>query len=171
MNAWPVTLSQEELEIAALVGCRRRAESKAQGRIDNHGLEKSDFWGLDIEGAAAEMAYCKFRNQFWSGSVNSFKGADCGENVQIRSTPHKNGSLIIRSEDSDNDFYVLLVGAAPTFYVCGWIPGAHGKDEEFARAPNGRPPAYFIPQHKLNPFKSGADKTSKTSKTPGNVSI
>jgi len=156
-----VTLTQEEMEIAAMVGCRRRSESKSMARGDKHGLgndgkkpysDNSDFWGMDIEGAAAEMAYCKFRDKFWSGSVNSFKKADCGQNVQIRSTHHETGSLIIRSDDSDDDFYVLLVGTSPTFRVCGWIKGTDGKSEEFTRAPNGRPPAFFIPQHKLNEF-------------------
>jgi hypothetical protein len=148
-----VTLSQEEVEIAAMIGCRRRAESKARGRIDNHGLGKADLWAIDIEGAAAEMAYCKFRGKFWSGSVNSFKGPDCGQNVQIRSTHHDYGCLIIRHQDSDNDIYVLLVGVCPTFTICGWIKGVDGKSEEFAQSPNGRPPAFFIPQHKLTKFK------------------
>jgi hypothetical protein len=148
-----VTLTREEVEIAAMIGCRRRAESKDRGRIDNHGLGKADFWGIDIEGAAAEMAYCKFRGKFWSGSVNSFKGPDCGENVQIRSTHHDYGSLIIRHQDPDNDFYVLMVGVSPTFKVCGWIKGVDGKSEAFAQSPNGRPPAFFVPQHRLNKFK------------------
>lgn len=149
-----VTLSQTEVEIAAMIGCKRRAESKSTGRLDNHGLENTDFWGIDIEGAAAEMAYCKFRNKFWSGSVNSFKSADCGTNVQIRSTHHKTGSLIIRNEDSDDDFYVLLVGTSPTFKICGWIKGVNGKSKEYMRSPNGRPTAFFVPQDKLVNFKA-----------------
>ena len=64
------------LEIAALVGAMRRAESKTSGRPDNHGFSGADAWDIDIEGAAAEMAYCKFRDRYWTASVGSFKEAD-----------------------------------------------------------------------------------------------
>lgn len=147
-----VVLTEIEMELAAMVGIRRRAESKSGLRQDNHGLDHSDFWGMDIEGAAAEMAYCKFRNKYWNASINSFKAGDCGENVQIRSTPLPNGCLIVREEDLDHHYYVLVIGSSPVFRVAGWIHGKEAKKPEFMKSPNGRPAAYFVPQSYLRKF-------------------
>jgi hypothetical protein len=153
-----VILTQQEMEMASFVGCKRRCESKSKSRKDNDnlknvGFKEMDFWGIDIEGAAAEMAYCKFTNQFWSGSVNSFKAPDCGSDIQIRSTKLNNGCLIVREKDPDSDYYVLVSGIAPEFIICGWIRGSDAKKKSYERAPNNRTPAYFVPQSALNPIK------------------
>ncbi len=160
-----VTLTEDEMAVASLIGCKRRCESKSRSRSDNHGLKDADFWGIDIEGAAAEMAYCKYRNIFWSASVNSFKKADCDYNVQIRSTKYANGKLIIRNDDSDTDVFVLVTGVAPTFCVCGWIKGIDGKVEQHVSAPNGRERAFFVPQQSLNSFKQRNEERSMLEET------
>lgn len=147
-----VTLTQEEMSMAAFIGCRRRVESVSSNRKENHGRQAAQAWDIDVEGAAAEMAYCKFRGTYWSASVNSFKGADVGKNIQVRGTHHKSGSLIVRGADNDNHFYVLVVGSAPTYRICGWIRGSDAKQEKYKKAPNGRPPAYFVPQSDLLSF-------------------
>ena len=144
-----VTLTQEEMEIAAMIGCRRMAESLANRRLSYEWHLPDDTWGTDIEGAAAEMAFCKAMNRFWSGSVNTFKDADVGENVQIRATTHSNGCLIVRDNDPDDEYFVLVVGKAPDYSVKGWILGGDAKQDEYKKAPNGDPPAYFVPQRAL----------------------
>ena len=149
-----MALSEIEMEIAAIVGCRRRTESRANNRAYSHQFDGTGGWDIDIEGAAAEMAYAKFRGQYWAATVGSFKGADIGDKVQIRSTRHPGGSLIVREDDNPDHYYVLLTGAAPTFVVRGYIQGAFAKHKEYQSAPNGRPPAYFVPQSALNAFKS-----------------
>ncbi|MGD1524588.1 hypothetical protein [Vibrio harveyi] len=147
-----VQLTMEEMTIVSVIAGLRRGESKTNGRKDNHDFNGDGAWDIEIEGAAAEMAYCKLRGKYWSGSVNSFKNADCGENVQIRHTVLEKGSLIVRDEDLDSHFYVLVTGRAPLLKVCGWINGSDAKQEKFKRAPNGRVPAYFVPQSALNSF-------------------
>lgn len=147
-----VTLSLEEIEMAALIGCKRAAESKLAGRKDKFPVINNSFWDIDVEGAMAEMAYCKYRNKFWTGSVNTFKQADCGVRTQIRSTSHQNGRLIIRNDDDDSHFYVLIVGKCPTYSIIGWIKGLDGKKQKYQSSPNNGPPAFFIPQTDLHKF-------------------
>jgi len=147
------------MEVAALVGCRRRIESRANDRAYTDGWDGSNGWEIDIEGAAAEMAYAKFRGHYWSASVGSFcldcpKGPDINDNVQIRSTKHKGGALIVREDDNADHYYVLLTGTAPRFTVRGYIQGIFAKNETYLTAPNGRPAAYFVPQSALNPFQT-----------------
>ena len=150
-----ITLTKHEMELAAIVGIKRRAESRASHRTDNKLLntEKQGYWDVDIDGAAAEMAYCKSRNEYWSASIGTFKDADHGKKTQIRHTSYDNGKLIIRDDDKDDHFFVLVTGLSPNFKIHGWMLGSEGKKEEYLFAPNGKTPAYFIPQDKLNKFK------------------
>jgi hypothetical protein len=152
------------MDMASLIGCKRRSESKSRARADKHGLKDGDFWEKDIEGAAAELAYCKFRNLFWSGSIGSFKSADCGQNVQIRWTKYLNGKLIVRSDDADDHYFVLVRGTAPAFEIAGWILGADAKAKQYEQAPNGREAAYFVPETALIKFGARA-KPAQEDKT------
>lgn len=151
-NIQTVHLSMEEMAMVSLVSGLRRGESKTNGRQDNHGFNGESAWDIEIEGCAAEMAYCKMRGQYWNGSVCSFKEADAGKNVQIRHTTLENGSLIVREDDNEDHFYVLVTGRAPVLKVCGWIRGSEAKQEQFRRAPNGREAAFFVPQKALRKF-------------------
>ncbi len=140
-----VKLFPHEIEMAALVGLRRRMESlnfkdTSQGK---------HLWEQDIQGAAAELAVAKHLNRYWDGSVNTYKRGDVGF-LQVRSTPLLDGSLIVREGDADNDVFVLVVGSIPTFRVVGSISARDAKDTSFRRAPNGRPAAYFVPQSALS---------------------
>tara|TARA_E500000331_G_scaffold269377_1_gene260844 strand:+ start:116 stop:568 length:453 start_codon:yes stop_codon:yes gene_type:complete len=146
-----VKLTEIEMEIAGHVGVRRRAESRARNRAQGPGYNEAEAWRNDIEGAAAEMAYCKGMGIYWPGSVNSFKDADCGKLTQVRQTHHHNGCLIVRDRDPDEHFYVLVVGHCPAFNIVGWIRGFDAKKNEFVRCPGEQQPAYFVPQKKLNP--------------------
>ena len=149
-----VQLDMAEMTMATMVAGMRRGESKVNNRVDNHGFNGEKAWDIEIEGCAAEMAYCKFRNKYWSGSVGSFKKADSGDNVQIRHTVLEQGRLIVRNDDNNDHYYVLVVGKAPTMRIVGWIKGSDAKMPGFKTAPNGREPAYFIPQNHLRLFSS-----------------
>lgn len=150
-----VTLDMPEMTMVTLIAGLRRGESKANNRADNHGFNGDGAWDVEIEGCAAEMAYSKYRGVYWSGSVCSFKGADSGSNVQIRHTEIQKGSLIVRECDNDDHYYVLVVGKAPVMRVVGYIQGRFAKDKRFLKAPNGRDPAYFVPQSELKKIPPG----------------
>lgn len=147
-----IKLTLPEMEIAKTIGCLRRFESMRQNLKRKHGYEEAAVWDVDIEGAAAELAYSKFRGMYWGGCVNNYKQADVGKNVQVRSTKLKSGSLIIRENDEDDHFYVLVVGKIPNFEIKGWILGKDGKQDKWKKAPNGRVASYFVPQEALNRF-------------------
>lgn len=153
MNSPIVRLTEGEVAASLLIAAVRRLESNRSGREDNH-HGKKDPWMDEIDGAAAEIAYCKFRGQFWSPGVNTFHGADHGTKIQIRSTQYDTGCLIIRpKEDPPSHYYVLATGHIPVFQIRGWILGKAGMLPQYLKSPNGRPPAYFVPQSLLTPFK------------------
>ena len=162
MNTNPrVMLTEVEQRMAIQSGQERRIQSAAQK------LKDKDFgisitgrrWDIDIEGAAAEMAYAKFRDFYWGGHVGSFKGADVGSLAQSRHTVRSDGCLIIRDDDSPSHFYILVIGQMPVYEIAGWIKGSDAKVDEYLRdpGPNGGPRCFMIPQKALKNFRSTPD--------------
>lgn len=157
-----VSLTWFELMQAAVTGATRRIEYMKMNFSDRYGYpNEEDDWTRDIEGAAAEMAFAKARNRYWSYSVNTFRSQDVGK-VQVRSSFRENGSLIVRPHDKDEDIFVLLTGRAPKFRLIGWIRGNEAKRQEWVRAPNEVRPAYFVPQSALRPFSGKPQQQEKS---------
>jgi hypothetical protein len=146
-----VTLTELEISYAVLVGTARRNES-INKNLDSSRRHSSDVWGIDIEGAAAELAYCKGMGYYFLPTVNTFKAADIGTDVQIRSTKLPDGKLIVRHDDPNEHIYVLVVGEVPDFKIIGYIFGHAAKRSVWLYNPGGREPAYFVPQDALKPL-------------------
>ena len=133
--------------MAATVGAMREISSY-KSRFTNPVQNKDFGWHIDIEAACAEVALAKHLGVFWDGSVGTGKAIDVGK-YQVRHTPRENGALIIRPRDSDFEQFVLVTGVAPDFIIRGWILGVDGKVQKYLRDPNGKFPAYFVPQSDL----------------------
>lgn len=148
-----VTLTEIELRMCALVAGERHNESILSRRQDRHGAANSDDkLGCHYEGACGEKAYCTALDRDWRGTVNSFKGADVGANVQVRTRSRHHYDLIVRADDSDLDWFVLVTGEPPSFKVHGYIQGRVAKREEWLKNYGGHGPAYFVPQLALTPI-------------------
>lgn len=148
-----ITLTWAELEVAAHVGVRRQIGALREARPDQHGYEGAG-WSNHIEGAAGEMAVARVLNRYWNGSVGTFKqGGDVGQ-IQVRTRSRDDYELIVRPNDRDSDWFVLVRGRTPTFQVIGYIKGEHAKRSEWLRTYGGRPPAYFVPDDSLKELVS-----------------
>lgn len=153
-----ITLTPEELHMCATIASCRHIESLVSGRRDRHGAANSDNGlGKHFDGACGELAFCKARDLHWGGTVNSFKGADVGRNVQVRTRSEHGYDLIVRSDDSDLDWFVLVTGKPPTFVVRGYIRGRDAKRAEWIHNHGGHGPAYFVPQSALRAFEAKAE--------------
>lgn len=145
-----VTLQWFEVYQAGMVGVKRQLAALKDGRPDQHGADSDNGWTLHVEGAAGEMAFAKALGAYWSGSVNTFKDADIGTDIQVRWRSKAYYDLIVRPSDSDDDIFALVLGAIPNLSVVGWIRGADAKQERWLRTYGGRPPAWFVPQDELH---------------------
>ena len=106
----------------------------------------------EIVGAAGEMAVCKAKGWYFSPSVNTFHNIpDVGDAVEVRATARDNGSLIVRDNDADNRWFVLVTGEPPSMTIRGRILGRAAKRDEFLRDPGGHRQAWFVPQSRLYP--------------------
>lgn len=144
-----IVLTNQEVRIAALTAVERRIQSF--DLPDKHGFTGEDAWTIDIEGAAGELAFAKRCGKYWAATVGTFKEADIGKNIQVRTVARDGLCLIVRQADRDDHVYVLMVGQAPKFRYAGCIWGDEAKAlRQYVKEPNGRPPAWFIPESALH---------------------
>ena len=151
-----VSLNYWECVTAANVALNRKLASRFKKlKQRTFGKKGRDDWKDDIEGAMAEMAFCKHFGMYWDGSVNTFKMPDVpNTNIQIRSTDRNLGRLIIREGDPANDLYILVVGLIPNYKIIGGLFAHQGKLDEFIDNPNNQSPCWMIPQDKLSPIEN-----------------
>jgi len=147
-DKWPahIELTPIQLEAAALVAHWRRWKSR--DLPNRYGLEGKSY-DLDYWGAAGEEAAAAALGVFWPMSINTFKADDL-PGYQVRTATGRDDCLIIRDGDDRNALYVLVICediSHFTVYPPFW--GMDAVRDEWWRAPNGRPGAWFVPQAAL----------------------
>jgi len=149
-----IVLTPSEMVSAGAVGLQRHVANIAAGRTDRHGATPGDF-APHILGALGEMATAKALGMFWSPS-STFATRNAGDlpgGVEVRTTGHPSGRLLLHPSDPDDRRYVLVVAAPPVFEVVGWLVGATGKQERWWSDPSGKGrPAFFVDRKALQPI-------------------
>lgn len=147
-----ISLKWHEVLMAAQIGVVRQVQSLKKGLRDKHGHEGAG-WNLHLEGCCGELAVAKALNQFWDGSVNSFKvGGDVG-GLHVRTRSKHSYELIVRDDDPDDAAFVLVTGTCPEYRVRGWILGGDAKRSEWRQTHGGREAAWFVPHENLHPIE------------------
>lgn len=145
-----VKLEKEQADRAAIAGVRRELRAIHEGLRDRYDWER-DGWKQHIEGAMGELAASFALNMPWSGEdIDQFKGADIGENVQVRYRPGNYKDLSLRHGDKKTDIFVLVLPADPKnfiFEVVGWISGKDAMSERFYHEDKR---LWFVPGYLLN---------------------
>jgi hypothetical protein len=98
-----------------------------------------------IGGILAELVIGRKFDRFFFPSINTFhKQADVGQDIEVRSTPHENGSLILRDNDDAARRYVFVVcDPMRGFHVRGWVYGYEAMTDEWRKTDEGRPAWWF----------------------------
>ena len=151
-----VRLEWHEVQMAAQVGLARHVEAIRKGLTDRR-KDISRTWDQHICGALGELAAAKALDCHWSGGINTFKGADVGANIQIRTRPFDTErtkyDLIVRDNDRNDDIFVLVQGESDRFLIAGWIKGADAKRPEWRRNYGGHQESWFVPKDGLSPVE------------------
>jgi hypothetical protein len=145
-----VRLEWFEVSRAALVGVSRNVEALRKGCQNR--LPINDEWSIHVLGALGECAFAKATNRYWSGSVNTFKAADVGDNIQIRTRSKHSYDLIVRDGDKDDDVYVLITGGPSEFTLHGWMRCGDAKQPRYRANYGNYGEAYFVPKSALHPI-------------------
>jgi hypothetical protein len=148
-----IALTYPELYVAGMIGVMRRVASLQNGNDKNKHARLSN-WLTDIDGACAEIALAKHLGVYWRPSVNEFKRPDLPPNIQVRSTPHRNGHLIVRENDKPNadHRFVLVITVVPRFILVGSMLGHEAMYDEFFRRALTPDEAdgWWVPQDRLS---------------------
>lgn len=148
-----ITLTWAEIMLAGQVGTMRSVSSRKQGLNRVVHNVKSN-WSNDFDGAAAEMAYAKYRNVYYEPSINTFKAPDVTQD-QIRSTLHPNGKLLIRENDVLEERFILVICSSPIYRMAGWLWTSEAKkDEWFRPADDTGVAAWWVPQNALHSMET-----------------
>ncbi len=154
-----IELTACEMAIANVVAAMRTTCNRAAGIAENK-IGSHSSYQMDVDGFAAELAFCKAMNLHPDLSVvNQSLTHDCvarnGKTIDVKTTRYESGRLLVtpNKKESQTQLYVLVVGTAPAFNVIGYA----SKEEVFAdrnyRELNGRW-SYIMEQSQLRPFNN-----------------
>jgi hypothetical protein len=143
LRPFRLTTLLEAVKVAEL----RYLEARVGG-MNNATTYQSDFVEVmlrDVGGILAELVVGRKFSRTFLPAINTFHAqADVGEDIEVRSTEHLNGSLIIRDNDDPARRYVLVVvDPMRGFAVRGWIYGYEATKDEWLKKGEGRPAWWY----------------------------
>jgi hypothetical protein len=146
-----------EFKEAVQTAVDRMAVSKSNGYKSRFQTSDYQRWlWHEVCATAAEKATAKLLNVHWSASVNTFHTyPDVLPNLEVRQTDYKHGRLIVRPDDPDDRFYILVTGVPPTLTVHGYISAKAAKQDDYwgnPDKPDEKPDAWWVPQADLKPL-------------------
>jgi hypothetical protein len=144
-----IALSSGDMAWVEQIAGRRQNEAVQAGRPDRHGFNGRDGYALHRLGAAGELAVARALEVPWDATVNTFRAPDLGGIFQVRTRSEHWHDLIVRSEDKDEEIFILVTGRPPDLVVHGWIVGKDAKQHQWKNDYGGRPTAYFVPKAAL----------------------
>lgn len=150
-----ITLTEADLALAQETANKRNAENRRVNRRDGKVLSNS--LDIDLQGARSELAVARALNLKWDGAFLAdevwkvWKTTGCDvQNLEVRSTLHQNGRLILHPKDKDEAPYILVIASKhPTYQLVGWCFGREGKIQEYWHDVGYGRPCYFVPRNKL----------------------
>ena len=150
-----VDLNLAEMLHGVNTGTIRHYESVKAGRKPNHNFKESNVDPLcaHIQGAIGELVVAKARNLYFMPTINTFKGADIGANVQVRLRTKHEWQMIIRDDDDPEHIFVHVTGTGPTYCIRGWAYAKDVMKPEYRQNYGNRVESWFVPEEALNPFQ------------------
>jgi len=152
-----IELTACEMAIANVVAAMRTTCNRAAGIAENK-IGSHSSYQMDVDGFAAELAFCKATNLHPDFVVkNQRLTHDCithdGKTIDVKTTRCESGRLLVtpNKKDCSTQFYVLVIGTPPAFRIIGFA----SKEEVFTDANfgkiNGRW-SYILEQSQLHAF-------------------
>ena len=132
-----INLSKVEQQICTAIATARFHENREKGVL-NKKVGKQSNEATDLEGFAAEFAFCKLFNLYPDFTIEPRRTEDdcgdavlpCGQTVDVKATKYPTGRLLAVPWKGDNlDLYALMVGEFPNYTFKGFM-----KREELHKA-------------------------------------
>ena len=140
-----VRLTPPQVSHAHEVATTRHRNNLRDRRTARYGY-RGDPFRVHLHGALGEKAVAIAFGITWTGSIGDLSASDVGA-LQVRTTTHPHGRLILHPSDKDNDVFILAVLDGSAVDLAGWIMARDGKVEAYWCDPTGRGrPAFFVPR-------------------------
>ena len=175
-KTWRVSLTPTQVAHARDVARIRQRNNLRDRRTPRYGHTGDPFLAHE-HGAIGEKAVAVACGLEWDGAIGDLSARDVGA-LQVRTTTHRQGRLILHPADQDGEAFILAVlgGATAGYYLvelAGWIMARDGKVGENWCDPTGRGrPAFFVPRAALLPMSTvrptgaAAEEKRAEQKTP-----
>ena len=136
-----VELSSWEWWLGAQAATRRQLDALTHGYnlTKNVNNKESEALWWHVLGALGEIAVAKGLGLFWNGASGTFKDADLGTEIQVRTSQFYRG-LRIRPNDKDGHFYIAVLadGYPFNYELLGWMKGEDAKQDRWYKPADGR---------------------------------
>ena len=149
-----ITLTLDDMRLAADLGTQRLHSAYTSGRTDAHGLKPSDAWKAHIHGVCGEIVFARHLGLDPAEhlTIDTYKSVPDIGVYEVRANTFGGSHMILRPNDPDDRPYVhVVMGQNPTeWYVGGWIMGADAKRSEWFYTKDNRPKCWWVPRAELN---------------------
>lgn len=152
-----VTLNQIEQRLAKALA-RERYLHNRKTNTTNQRIGPQSNEATDLEGIAAEIAFCKLFNVFPDLGTDQRPVEDAfiktGQSVDIKATKYKSGRLaIVPWKPASVDLFALMVGEFPTYKFIGAIKSDEALSGQYL-TDLGHGKTHAVPQSKLEHIPS-----------------
>jgi len=120
-----ITLNEAEQKLATFLAKKRYQNARSKGVKDNK-IGGQSVAHTDLEGMAAEIAACRLLNVYPDLQTENIPVHDLvtsqGFTVDVKATKYETGRLLAVKGKAENpsDFYMLMIGAFPTYRCAGF---------------------------------------------------
>ncbi len=123
----PVPMGLHLCRHAAYEGVDRQLGGSGRGRWGAKQIEHG--FNFNCHGTIGEKAVALWLRCDYNSYYGQFGKKDVGDVLQVRSTPHPDGSLLIHPTDCDDDIFILvLTDKVPgCCWLAGWLTGKRAK--------------------------------------------
>lgn len=139
-----VRLTMPEARLALDLAYGRMTRAIALSRSDDTRAGRD--LTREYRAICAEMAAAQYLDRYYRITETTDRTDVAG--VEVRHTPLDDGCLILRAKDRGP--VLLVTGRGREYTVRGWYRGPFPPADRYLRSPNGRPPAWFVPQEDLD---------------------
>jgi hypothetical protein len=139
------------MDWASEVGRQRMLRSLIHKRVPNFEERyPGEMWATHILAAGAELAVARFLGVDWPATVDTFRAADIGSNIEVRLSPRRSDTKV-RLDDRASLRIVGVTGTLPEYTIMGWIRAFDAKQPQWKHTAS-KPHCYFVPHAELTPF-------------------
>ena len=154
-----VSLSSSEQAICKAIAKKRFESNRSNGVFNKKiGNQSNEF--TDLNGFAAEFAFCKLFNVMPDFSIQPRKSDendyDCifpdGIKIDVKTTKYKTGRLLVAKwKKSGSDAFALMIGEFPNYEFKGFCSRDRAMSNENLKD-MGHGEAYFVDQEHLSEY-------------------